>query len=382
MIYLDNAATSWPKPPEVKQAMNEFMESVGGNPGRSGHRLSIDAARVLYNTRELIATLFNAPDPLKVIFTLNATHALNYAIHGLLKTGDSVIIAPMQHNSVMRPLRMLERTGIKLIMVPSLPDGTLQIQEMEKLFDTGIKMVVVNHASNVTGTIFPLNEIAVLTRKYSSLLLVDAAQTAGIIPIDIQAEQIDLLAFTGHKGLLGPTGTGGLIIGNRVNISEFSPILQGGTGSRSEYETHPEDIPDKFEFGTPNIAGIAGLNSGINWITERNIESIKMHEIKLGRILIDGLTQIPGLKIHGPTNINEKLAVTSFTIRGKEVSDIGLALDEEFDILCRVGLHCAPSAHRSIGTFPTGTVRLAPGIFNTENEIYQVIDAINKIAIS
>jgi cysteine desulfurase/selenocysteine lyase len=381
MIYLDNAATSWPKPTEVKKAMNDFLELVGGNPGRSGHRRSIDAARIMYNAREAIANSFNAPDPLKVIFTLNATHAINYALKGLLKPGDTVITTSMEHNSVMRPLRALEEEGIILKIVPCLSDGTLKIEDLENMIDSNTKMVVVNHASNVTGTIAPINEIAAIVRKHNTLLLVDASQTAGIIPIDIKTQQIDLLAFTGHKGLLGPTGTGGLVIGDRIKLNDMVPLMQGGTGSHSEYETQPDQLPDKYEFGTSNIIGIAGLLAGINWINKRTLDSIREHETMLAGLLTDGLLQIQGLTLYGPYKAQDKLAVTSFTLNNIDVSEIGLRLDEDFDILCRVGLHCAPAAHHTIGTFPRGTVRIAPGIFNTTDEIQQVIKAVNKIAV-
>jgi cysteine desulfurase/selenocysteine lyase len=382
MIYLDNAATSWPKPPVVKQAMDDFLEQAGGNPGRSGHRRSIEAARILYNAREAVAGLFNAPDPLKVIFTLNATHAINYALKGILKPGDIVITTSMEHNSVMRPLRSLQERGVNLKIAPCRPDGTLIIDGLNKLVDLKTKMVVINHGSNVTGALAPLTEIAAITRKTGALLMIDASQTAGTIPIDMKNQQIDLVAFTGHKALLGPTGTGGLIIGDRVNINNFSPLMQGGTGSNSEYETQPEYLPDKYEFGTPNITGIAGLLASINWINKNGIDSIKEQESHLAGILRHGLLQVPGLTLYGPPKSQNKIAVTSFTVKNKEVSEIGLILDEDFNILCRVGLHCAPAAHKTIGTFPKGTVRLAPGIFNTVDEIKQVINAVNKIALS
>ena len=382
MIYLDNAATSWPKPPEVKQAMNDFLEQVGGNPGRSGHRRSIDAARILYSAREAVASLFNAPDPLKVIFTMNATHAINYALKGLLKAGDKAITTSMEHNSVMRPLRALQDSGVILKIAPCLPDGSINLENLGSMVDSKTKMVIINHGSNVTGTLAPLADIAAIAKKSNALLMIDASQTAGIIPIVMKTQQIDLIAFTGHKGLLGPTGTGGLVLGDKVNPDNLISLMQGGTGSRSEYETQPEKLPDKYEFGTQNIIGIAGLLAGISWINKHTVDYIREHETSLASILLDGLMHISGITVYGPQESRDKLSVTSFILNNREVSEIGLRLDEDFDILCRVGLHCAPAAHRTIGTFPRGTVRMAPGIFNTANEIHQAINAVEKVALS
>lgn len=379
MIYLDHAATSWPKPPEVMHAMTDFLEHAGGNPGRSGHRLSIAAGRVVYEAREAIAELFNAPDPLRIIFTLNATHAINFALNSLLKPGDHVVTSGIEHNAVMRPLRALESKGVHLTIIPCEPDGRLRMSEIPRALRPGTRMAVINHASNVMGAVLPILEIADAARRAGALLLVDSAQTAGVIPIDMQSMGIDLLAFTGHKGLQGPPGIGGLVIGNRVNTSEMEPAVRGGTGSRSEFEVQPEACPDKFESGTGNGPGAAGLCAGVRWIIKMGIEAIRAYEIELTRALMEGVSSIPGVTVYGPRDPEQRAAIVSFTASGRRVSDIGLSLDEEFGVLCRVGLHCAPAAHRTIGTFPEGTVRFALGFATTMDEVQTAIAAVRRI---
>jgi cysteine desulfurase family protein len=380
MIYLDNAATSWPKPKEVIHAMCDFLENSGGNPGRSGHRLSISAARVVFNARESIAELFHISDPQRVIFTSNITHALNLALCGLLKPGNRVVTSSIEHNSVMRPLRALEKEGTRLTVVQCGLDGCLDLEALRAAVTQGTHLVVVTHASNVMGTILPIKEIATIAHQAGALLLVDCAQTAGIIPIDQPALGIDLLAFTGHKGLYGPTGTGGLTIGERVDTSELRPLMRGGTGSRSEYEEQPDMLPDKYESGTYNSVGIAGLGAGVRWIQSIGVESILAHERKLNDLLLSGLQNIPGMTVYGTCDSLKMTAVVSCRVAGQRVSEVGLTLDDEFGILCRVGLHCAPSSHKTIGTFPEGTIRLAPGILSSPNDIHRVIAAFEKIA--
>jgi cysteine desulfurase / selenocysteine lyase len=380
MLYMDYAATSWPKPPEVLHAMQDYLECAGGNPGRSGHRLSIAAGRVVYNAREAVADLFHAPSPQRVIFTHNVTYALNLAIRGLLKSGCHVVTTSMEHNSVMRPLRALENEGVRLTVVPCESDGRLELEAMRRAITPGTRLVVITHASNVTGTILPVEDIAGIAHQAGALLLVDAAQTAGVIPIDQAAMGIDLLAFTGHKGLQGPPGTGGLVIGDGVKIDELSPLVRGGTGSRSEFEAQPDMLPDKFESGTPNGVGIAGLGAGVRWLAARGLESIRAHEAELTDALIQGLLDIPGVSIYGPRSSTLMTAVVSCRIAGLQVSQAGLQLDDDFGVLCRVGLHCSPAAHKTIGTFSEGTIRLAPGIFTTLDDIHQVITAVRHLA--
>ncbi len=379
MIYLDNAATSFPKPPVVIQAMSDFLERAGGNPGRSGHRLSIAAGRIVYDARETIAELFHARDPLRVIFTLNATHALNLALRAILRAGDRVVTTGIEHNSVMRPLRALERAGVPVVVVPCARDGSLDLDAMRRAITPGTRLVVANHASNVVGTILPMAKIARLAHDAGARLLVDAAQTAGVVPIDIEAMRIDLLAFTGHKGLYGPPGTGGLVIGEEVDVAMLEPLWRGGTGSRSEFEEQPDDLPDKFECGTPNGVGIAGLGAGARFVLARGIETIRAHEVELTRALIEGLGTLPGVVVHGTRDAELQTATVSFTAANHRVSEIGLRLDEEFGVLCRVGLHCAPAAHRTIGTFPEGTVRFAASVFTTRDDIRAAVDAVRRI---
>lgn len=381
MIYLDHAATSFPKPPQVIRAMSDFLECAGGNPGRSGHRLSIAAGRIVYDAREAIAELFNAPDPLRVVFTLNATHALNLALRGILNAGDRVVTTSMEHNAVMRPLRALEQSGVQVVIVRCARDGSLDVNDLAAALQERTKLVVATHASNVTGTILPIAEIAQLAHRAGACVLVDAAQTAGVLPIDIQAMGIDLLAFTGHKGLLGPPGTGGLVLADSVKTEQIEPLMRGGTGSHSEFETQPEFLPDKFESGTPNGVGIAGLRAGVRFIASLGIEAIRAHEMKLASVL-ESLRELPGVTVYGPARVTDRTATCSFRVAGHRVSDIALQLEEQFGIMCRVGLHCAPAAHRTIGTLPEGTVRFAPGHMTTLQDICATLLAVERLVSS
>lgn len=380
MIYLDNAATSWPKPPGVARAMADFLEEIGANPGRSGHRLSLEAGRVVYQAREALAALFDLPDPLRIVFTPNATYALNLALQGLLRPGDHVVTSSMEHNAVMRPLRALEQRGIALTVVPCAPDGTLDPEDIRRALRPETALIVLNHASNVCGTILPVAEVGEIAQKAGRLFLVDAAQTAGIIPISMREMAVDLLAFTGHKGLLGPTGTGGLAIGERVPLERFEPLVRGGTGSRSEYELQPDFLPDKFESGTLNAVGLAGLLAGLSYLQERGLSAVRAHETTLTERLLAGLQRIPGVTVYGPDDPARRVAVVSFNVAGLLPSDVALLLDERYDIACRPGLHCAPAAHRTLGTFPTGTVRFSLGPFNTADEVDQAVQAVADLA--
>ncbi len=382
MIYLDNAATSWPKPASVMAAMAGFLERAGGNPGRSGHRLSIAAGRIVYDTREALADFFGIRDPLRVIFTLNATHALNLALAGLLQPGQRVLTGGMEHNAVMRPLRELERRGIKVDVIPAEKDGSLRPAGFAAALETETRLVVVNHASNICGTLAPVKEIAALAHAAGALVLVDAAQTAGALPVHLPDLGVDLLAFTGHKALHGPPGTGGLVLADDFDPVQLGPLVRGGTGSRSELEIQPDDLPDRYESGTPNGVGIAGLGAGLAWIRERGLESIYAHELTLAARLRAGLAEIPGVTVYGPAGPALATSVVSFTLAGKRVSEIGYRLDAEHGIFCRVGLHCAPAAHRSLGTFPEGTVRMAPGPATSLTDIETTLGAVKRIAES
>jgi cysteine desulfurase/selenocysteine lyase len=380
MIYLDNAATSWPKPPCVAEAMVRFLNEVGANPGRSGHRLSVEAGRIVYAAREAVAELFNAPDPLRVVFGHNVTEALNLALRGLLRPGDHVITSSMEHNSMMRPLRALARQGIELTVVPCSPEGYLDPADVEAAIRPNTRMIALNHASNVVGTVLPVAEAGRIARRHGVLLLVDAAQTAGAYPIDVQADRIDLLAFTGHKALYGPMGTGGLVIGGRVDERQMEPLKRGGTGSHSEHEEQPGFLPDLCESGTSNAVGLAGLGASLRWLAERGVESIRAHEVALTQRLIAGLRDISGVTVYGGLDAEGQTATVSFTVDALETSEIGLILDDEYGMMCRVGLHCAPAAHRTIGTFPTGTVRFGLGAFNTPEQVDAALTAVRALA--
>jgi cysteine desulfurase/selenocysteine lyase len=380
MIYFDNAATSWPKPPGVAAAMLHFLDEIGANPGRSAHRLSVDSARVVFGAREAVVALFNAPDPLRVVFGHNVTEALNLALRGLLRSGDHVITSSMEHNSVMRPLRALEEGDVAVTVVPCSPEGLLDPADVRAAIRPNTFMVALNHASNVVGTLMPVAEVGMIAREHNLLLLVDAAQTGGAYPVDVQADMIDLLAFTGHKSLYGPMGTGGLIIGQRVDVSRLIPLKRGGTGSRSEREEQPDFLPDMCESGTPNAVGLAGLAAGIRWVLDRGVQAIRSHELALTQRLIDGLLEIPGVSVYGSQDAVRQTATISFNVARLLPSEVGMRLDEEHGVLCRVGLHCAPAAHKTIGTFPDGTVRFGLGVFSTSEQVDLALEAVRELA--
>jgi cysteine desulfurase/selenocysteine lyase len=380
MIYFDNAATSWPKPPGVAEAMVHFLSEVGANPGRAAHRRAIESGRILYDAREAVCELFHAPDPLRVVFGKNVTEALNLVLKGLLRPGDHVVTSSMEHNSMMRPLRALEQKGVRVTVVGCSPQGVLDPADVEAAIRPDTKLVALNHASNVVGTLLPLAEAGAICRQRDLPLLVDAAQTAGAYPIDVQAARIDLLAFTGHKSLGGPMGTGGLIVGQRVDEAQMEPLIRGGTGSRSEHEVQPDFLPDMYESGTPNVVGLAGLRVGVRWVLERGVEAIRAHEVALARALIHGLSRIDGVTVYGTLDAELQTATVSFNVVGMEPSEVGLRLDDDYGIMCRVGLHCAPTAHKTLGTFPDGTVRFGLSAFNTMDEVEAALTAVGELA--
>ncbi len=380
MIYLDNAATSWPKPPGVIEAMTAFMAEVGANPGRSGHRLAVEAGRLVYSTREAVADLFGAPDPLRVVFGQNVTEALNLALRGVLRPGNHVVTSSMEHNSVMRPLRALQRQGVEVSVVGCSPEGVLLPADVEAALRPNTAMIALTHASNVVGTLLPIDEVGLLARRRGVPLLVDAAQTAGAYPLDMQALHIDLLAFTGHKALLGPMGTGGLIVAPEFDAKRITPLKRGGTGSRSDLEEQPDFLPDACESGTLNVPGLAGLRAGVRWVLARGVEEIRRHEVRLAQRLIDGLASISGVTVYGTRDAERQAATVSFNVAGLEPSEVGLRLDDEHGVLCRVGLHCAPAAHRTMGTFPRGTVRFGLGAMNTSEDVDAALAAVEALA--
>jgi cysteine desulfurase family protein len=380
VIYFDNAATTWPKPPAVTEAMVHFMAEIGANPGRAAHRRAIESGRVVYRAREAVAELFNAPNPLRIVFGANATEALNLAVTGTLRPGHHVVASSIEHNSVMRPLRELERHGVELSVVWCSSVGFLDPADVEAAIRPNTVLIALNHASNVVGTLLPVAEVGRIVRKRDLLLLVDAAQTGGAYPLDVQADLIDLLAFSGHKSLYGPMGTGGLIIGQRVEVRRLRPLKRGGTGSNSELEEQPDILPDMCESGTLNAVGLAGLGAGVRWVLDQGIESIRAHEVALTQALIDGLRGIDGVTVYGGLDAQCRTATVSFNVSGMAPSEVGLRLDEDYGIMCRVGLHCAPAVHKTIGTFPDGTVRFGLSAFNTLQEIEEALEGVRQLA--
>ena len=376
MIYMDNAATSFPKPDSVWDAVVDCGKNRGGNPGRSGHRLAVEAAREVFAAREAVAGLFNAGDSSRIIFSWNATGALNTALKGFLNRRGHVITSSMEHNSVMRPLSALQQQGaITFTAVPCSRRGELDPDDVKRAVRPDTRLIVLTHASNVCGTILPVKEIKELLPDIP--MLVDAAQTAGVLPIDVRGSGIDMLAFSGHKGLFGPMGTGGLYV---APVVELAPFIQGGTGSRSESIEQPAFLPDALESGTLNVPGLCGLRAGVEFIQKTGIENIRRHECTLTKLLIEGLSEIQNIRLHGINDPDSQTAVVSLTIDGKDPGEIARALDVDFGIASRASLHCAPIAHRTLGTFPEGTVRLSMSWFTTQQDVMQTVRALQAIA--
>tara|TARA_B100000315_G_scaffold215253_1_gene214462 strand:+ start:14241 stop:15419 length:1179 start_codon:yes stop_codon:yes gene_type:complete len=375
-VYFDNAATSHPKPPSVYEAINYTLQHVGASPGRGEHSLSQSANKIIFEARETIAKFFNISNSRNIVFTSNGTEALNLALKGLVKPGEHIITSSMEHNSVVRPLNTFKNDGVNATIVQCDKQGKLNPDYVFKEIKQNTRLIVITHASNVTGTILPVEEIGEIAKKKGIPLLVDAAQTAGTIPIDVVRSNISLLACPGHKSLLGPQGTGFLYISEGFNLK---PLIEGGTGSNSELSEQPDFLPDRFESGTLNSPGIAGLNAGIEFINKKSIQTIKEHEDKLSKTFTNKLKEINHVRIYGPLSIKEKTAVVSFNVKGKDSAEIATALDEKYQIMVRVGLHCSPYAHKTIGTFPEGTIRVSFSIFNTVQEIDYFIESLKKI---
>lgn len=372
LIYFDNAATTFPKPEEVYRKVDHIMRNVGANPGRSGHRMALEANRIILDARDSIARLFNIEDSSRIIFTSNTTEALNIGIKGFLRPGDHAITSSMEHNSVVRPLKAMEKTGVECSKVRCSSEGILNPDDVRAAIRPRTRLIAITHASNVTGSINPIREIGAVAREKGIVFLLDAAQTAGMLPIDVERDNIDMLACPGHKGLFGLQGTGFLYISPSVRLE---PIKDGGTGGNSEMDTMPDTLPERFEAGTMNTPGIGGLGEGVEFVLREGIDKIRSHEVNLTDRLVKGLVELKGVTVYGPG----EMAVVAFNIAGKDPSDVGFVLDSSFGIMARVGLHCAPDAHRTIGTFPQGTVRLSPGYFNTMEEVEFVVDALRKI---
>ena len=378
MIYLDNAATSWPKPEIVYRTMDDFLRTKGGNPGRGSNSMALAARETVEETRRLVARLINAPETNRVIFTLNCTDALNLGLKGLLKPGDHVITDSIGHNSLVRPLKKLEAHGVKVTRLSPSPDtGVISAGDIETAITRATKLVAVTHASNVNGIIQPVEEYGSVARKHKIAFMVDAAQTAGKFPINVETSNIDLLAFSGHKGLFGPPGTGVLYLSNRVNLDS---VREGGTGSFSEQEEQPDILPDKYESGTLNSVGISGLGAGLKFIFDEGLEKIAAYEKFLAAKLIAGLRNIPGVTLYLPKDLSRMVPVVSFNIKGYQPGEVGTILDQAFDTKVRAGLQCAPVAHKTLGTFPSGTVRISPGYLNLAEEIELTVKAVERIA--
>lgn len=377
MIYLDNAATSFPKPKDVWQALEDHWFNKGGNPGRSGHRLSLEAGRVVIQAREALAELFHGEKSEQIVFAANATDAINMAFRGVLRPGDHVITTGMEHNSVIRPLRDFEKHGGAVTIAPCDEEGFVDLNKIREQIKKETRLVVMSHVSNLTGTIQPIADIGCLCREKGVLFMVDAAQSAGTLPIDVQEAGISLLAFTGHKGLFGPQGTGGLYVHPCLDIE---PYRFGGTGSRSDSQYHPDFMPDRLEAGTLNAFGLSGLLAGVQFIQETGLDTIREHEAFLTHRLVDGLREIEGVKVYGPLINEDRSCVVPFNISNLDGAEVAFILDDQFHIMTRPGIHCTPLAHETIGTFPLGAVRMSVGYFNTEAEIDTALDAVNLIA--
>ena len=375
-LYLDNAASSHPKPEQVYQAADDALRNIGANPGRSGHKLAIKAGQKITRTRELLSRLFGIGDPHRIVFTANATEAINLGLKGLLNPGDHVITSSMEHNSVVRPLRFLETRGVELTFVPCTSSGQIIISTLEQAIRKNTRLIVLTHASNVTGGMMPISEAADLAHKNGARFMVDAAQTAGLISISVADIGIDLLAAPGHKGLLGPQGTGFLYIGPDISLC---PLKQGGTGSQSELESQPDFLPDRMESGTMNTPGIAGLGAGVEFLLHQGLVSIRAREMSLGRMIWNTLKQNHKIKLYGPDQEEDRTSNISFNIAGLNPSAAASILDTAYDIAVRAGLHCASLAHRTLNTLPEGTIRVSPGFFNTEEEIDFFLEAIRGI---
>lgn len=377
-IYLDNASTTFPKAPNVANAMSDYLTNYGININRGSYALAYDVEDIIYTTRQRLNNVFNSHDPSHVIFTQNVTMSLNMVIKGLLKSGDHVLVSTMEHNAVMRPLTQLLDNGITFDVIPCDVTGSIEIDAIESLIRPNTVAIIINHASNVCGTIQSIQSIGALCKAHNLHFIVDAAQTAGIIPIDVKESQIDALCFTGHKGLLGPQGIGGMILTKEI-AQALTPLIAGGTGSFSHLETMPTNMPDAFEAGTLNLPGIIGLNEGLSYIEAVGMKNIHNHELALTKTFLECLRSITGINIIGKQDIQDRTAVVSITIDGMDPASIAYELESTYHIMTRVGLHCAPRAHQTLGTYPEGTVRFSFGYTNTHENVEVTLSALNRI---
>ncbi len=377
VIFLDNGATSFPKPEEVYQFMDYFYRHYGVNPGRSGYDLCREAGELVENTRKIMTEFFNGPNPDRLCFSYNSTDALNLALFGLLQPGDQAITTTIEHNSVLRPLYHLGLQGVEVDYVPFNRNGFIDPDDIKNRIKNNTKLVVINHASNVIGTIQPIKEIGQVCQEQGVLLVIDASQSAGKIPIDMKKMNVDVVCFTGHKSLLGPTGIGGLCVADGVDIKI---TRAGGTGVRSAQRTHLEEYPYRLEYGTPNLVGIAGLHAGLKWIQEKGLSNLHHQEMKLTEMLVNGLKELDGITLYCQDDLTDHISVVAFNVDGMEAQDVGILLDVDYNIASRTGLHCAPLVHQQLGTDKIkGAVRFGIGPFNTEEHIKKAIQAVDEI---
>lgn len=376
---MDNAATSWPKPDSVYNAVLNCMKSFGANPGRSGHHLSVQAGHIILYTRELLGSLLNCSDPFDLVFTMNATDSLNLAIKGFLHAGDHVITTTMEHNSVLRPLTELQKYGISLSIVECDSKGNIDPFDIKRSIRQNTRLIVTTHVSNLTGTILPIKEIGQIARDHAVTYLLDASQSIGMLSIDLDNLPVDMAAFSGHKGLLGPQGTGILYISKKIKLKQ---IKEGGTGSESQSLVQPDFLPDKFESGTLNTPGLAGLGAGVKYIIDKGQNTITSHHKRLESLLINSLQQIKNVNVYGPTDRNSRIGVVSINIKDKDSRQIADLLDRKYSIATRGGLHCAPLAHKTIGTSEQGAIRFSPGIFSSINYIKKCVMAVEELSRS
>jgi cysteine desulfurase family protein len=374
-LFLDNAATSFPKPEAVYRAMDAAMREIGVAPGRGGYRQSLAATRLIFEARTTLAGFFGVPDASRLIFTHSATESLNLAVSGLLKAGDHVVSTSVEHNALLRPLHLLRGRGVEVSYVRADREGVVSEREIERALRPNTRLVALAHASNVTGTVQPIEAIARIAQKAGVPLLVDAAQSAGFLPLDVREMGIDLLAAPGHKGLFGPPGTGLLSIAPGLDLD---PLLVGGTGTSASTPEQPEQLPERFESGTLNTPAIAGLKAGVEFVMATGLAAIRAREEQLVEQLVSGLKSLPKVTVYGPA-AGPRAAAVSFTVEGADSAVLGFRLDSEYDVSVRTGLHCAPDVHRTIGTYPGGTVRVSPGYFNTAEDIEQFLRAVREI---
>jgi len=378
IIYLDNAASTWPKPPAVKDMMAEAIEDYAANPGRGGHTLAMKASKTVFRTRVQLSRLFGIQNPNNLFFYLNATQALNQAIKGFLKPGDHVVSSSVEHNSVRRPIEFMRKTSkVEATFIEPRDDHHFYVEDFEKAIQPNTRLLVVSHASNLTGVILPVAELGKLAKERGIAFLVDASQSAGVLPIHVEEMHIDMLAFPGHKGLYGPQGTGGLYVHNDIDLV---PLIHGGTGSQSEAIEQPTTRPDRYESGTVNTVGLAGLQAGVSFVMEKGVENIRQHEWNLVKQTIAQLQEIPGVQVYGPGLETERVGVVAFNVGEVDASEVSFILDQQYGIATRSGYHCTPLGHQTAGTEQRGAVRASFGIFNSDKDVEALIDAVKEIS--